>query len=84
MILGANKSRVSAIGPQIGHLFPLGDKQGYLNLKGYWEFECLAPGRRLERVALVCDLAGRTALPYYRGPGWPGNPPTVTMHWVVK
>ena len=37
--LGANKSRVAGIGPQIGYLFPVGDKQGYLNLKGYYEFD---------------------------------------------
>lgn len=37
--LGDNKSRVAAIGPQIGYLFPVGDKQGYLNLKGYYEFD---------------------------------------------
>jgi hypothetical protein len=39
LILGANKSRVAGIGPQIGYIFPLGDMQGYLNLKGYWEFD---------------------------------------------
>jgi hypothetical protein len=38
-ILGAFKSRVSAIGPQIGYLFPVGNMQGYLNLKGYKEFD---------------------------------------------
>ena len=38
-ILGPFKSRVSAIGPQIGYLFPVGDMQGYLNLKGYKEFD---------------------------------------------
>lgn len=38
-ILGDFKSRVSGIGPQIGYLFPVGDMQGYLNLKGYKEFE---------------------------------------------
>ena len=38
-ILGDFKSRVSAIGPQIGYLFPVGNMQGYLNLKGYKEFE---------------------------------------------
>ena len=28
------------IGPQVGYIVPLGtDHQGYLNLKGYWEFE---------------------------------------------
>ena len=37
--LGDFKSRVLGIGPQIGFLFPVGDKQGYLNLKGYKEFD---------------------------------------------
>jgi hypothetical protein len=36
--LGANESRVAGIGPQIGYLFPVGNLQGYINLKGYWEF----------------------------------------------
>jgi hypothetical protein len=36
--LGGFKSRVFGIGPQIGYLFPVGDHQGYLNLKGYKEF----------------------------------------------
>jgi hypothetical protein len=30
---------VAAAGPQIGYLFPLSDMQGYINLKGYWEFD---------------------------------------------
>jgi hypothetical protein len=38
-ILGGFRSRVFGIGPQIGYLFPVGDMQGYLNLKGYGEFE---------------------------------------------
>jgi hypothetical protein len=38
-ILGGFRSRVIGIGPQIGYLFPVGDMQGYLNLKGYGEFE---------------------------------------------
>lgn len=37
-ILGGFRSRVAAVGPQIGYLFPVGDLQGYLNLKGYGEF----------------------------------------------
>jgi hypothetical protein len=37
--LGDMKSRVTAIGPQIGYLFPVGTMQGYLNLKGYKEFD---------------------------------------------
>ncbi|WP_375778756.1 transporter [Bradyrhizobium sp. ma5] len=36
--LGGFRSRVFGAGPQIGYLFPIGDKQGYLNLKGYKEF----------------------------------------------
>lgn len=38
-ILGDFESRVIGIGPQIGYIFPIGDKQGYLNLKGYGEFD---------------------------------------------
>jgi hypothetical protein len=33
------ESRVIGVGPQIGYLFPVGDMQGYLNLKGYKEFD---------------------------------------------
>ncbi|MDQ8729229.1 transporter [Bradyrhizobium sp. LHD-71] len=36
--LGDFESRVFAVGPQIGYLFPVGNMQGYLNLKGYGEF----------------------------------------------
>jgi hypothetical protein len=38
-LLGGFRSRIFGIGPQIGFLFPVGDMQGYLNLKGYGEFE---------------------------------------------
>jgi Putative MetA-pathway of phenol degradation len=38
-ILGDFKSRVAAVGPQIGFLFPIGDAQGYVNLKAYSEFD---------------------------------------------
>jgi hypothetical protein len=37
-ILGDYKSRVAAVGPQIGYLFPAGHMQGYVNVKGYFEF----------------------------------------------
>ncbi len=37
-ILGDFKARVAAVGPQVGYLFPVGTWQGYVNLKGYWEF----------------------------------------------
>jgi hypothetical protein len=36
--VGAFESQVFAVGPQIGHVFPVGQLQGYLNLKGYKEF----------------------------------------------
>jgi hypothetical protein len=35
----AAAAEVAAIGPQIGYLFPVGNMQGYLNLKGYGEFD---------------------------------------------
>lgn len=37
--VGCFKSRVVGLGPQIGYLFPIGDMQGYLNLKAYGEFD---------------------------------------------
>src|SRR5262249_19888901 len=36
--LGEFKSRVAGIGPQIGFFFPIADREGYLNLRGYYEF----------------------------------------------
>ena len=38
-ILGSMQSRVLGVGPQIGYIFPIGNMQGYLNLKGYGEFD---------------------------------------------
>jgi hypothetical protein len=32
------ESRVIGVGPQVGYIFPAGDKQGYINLKAYGEF----------------------------------------------
>jgi hypothetical protein len=32
-------SRTAGIGPQFGYLFPAGDLQGYVNLKGYWDYD---------------------------------------------
>ena len=38
--VGCFESRVFGIGPQIGYIFPLGEKmRGYLNLKAYGEFD---------------------------------------------
>jgi hypothetical protein len=37
--VGCFQSRVVGVGPQVGYIFPIGDKlQGYLNLKAYGEF----------------------------------------------
>lgn len=38
-ILGGFRSRVVGIGPQAGYLFPVGNLQGYLNVKAYGEFD---------------------------------------------
>ena len=38
-ILGSFESRVIGIGPQIGYIFPIGKMQGYLNLRGYGDFD---------------------------------------------
>jgi hypothetical protein len=37
--VGAFQSRVVGVGPQIGVIFPFGSMQGYLNFKGYAEFD---------------------------------------------
>ncbi|TKV82239.1 phenol degradation protein meta [Bradyrhizobium elkanii] len=36
--LGGFRSRIAGIGPQVGFLFPVGDMQGYVNVKAYKEF----------------------------------------------
>jgi hypothetical protein len=60
LILGENKSRVAAVGPQIGYLFPIGDMQGYVNAKGYWEFDA---ARRPEGWNVWLTLAISPAAP---------------------
>jgi hypothetical protein len=32
------RSRIAGVGPQVGFLFPIGDMQGYVNVKAYKEF----------------------------------------------
>jgi hypothetical protein len=39
LILGDNISQVVGVGPQVGYLFPVGNMQGYVNVKAYWEFD---------------------------------------------
>jgi hypothetical protein len=36
--VGCFQSQVVGVGPQLGFIFPVGNMQGYLNLKGYGEF----------------------------------------------
>jgi len=36
--VGAFKSRIAAVGPEVGYLFTVGGQQWYANLRGYWEF----------------------------------------------
>ena len=38
-ILGGFRSRVVGVGPQVGYLFPVGNMQGYLNVKAYGEID---------------------------------------------
>ncbi len=38
-ILGDTRSQVVGVGPQVGFIFPVGNLQGYLNVKGYKEFD---------------------------------------------
>jgi hypothetical protein len=60
LILGENKSQVAGAGPQIGYLFPIGNLQGYLGLKAYWEF---AADRRPQGVNAWLTLAISPAAP---------------------
>jgi hypothetical protein len=38
-LVGSFESRVFSIGPQLGYIFPIAGKQGFLGLKSYFEFE---------------------------------------------
>jgi hypothetical protein len=37
--VGPFESRVIGVGPQVGYIIPMGDLQGYWNVKGYGEFD---------------------------------------------
>jgi hypothetical protein len=39
VVLGGFRSRVFGVGPQIGYIFPIGNSQAFLGLKGYGEFD---------------------------------------------
>ena len=38
-VLGDYKVRVYSVGPQAGYFIPVGEAQGYLSLRGYYEFD---------------------------------------------
>jgi len=59
--LGCFRSRVAGIGPQAGYIIPMGEWQGYLNLKGYWEF---AHQNRPEGWNLMLTFAITQAAPH--------------------
>jgi hypothetical protein len=57
--LGDFKSRVYAVGPQIGYFFPVGGQKWYVNLKGYYEFDARnRPEGWNTWVTLVIPLGG--------------------------
>ena len=59
--MGCFQSQVAGPGPQLEFIIPLTtERQGYLNLKSYWEFRQPEPARRLERLGHIRDLAGST------------------------
>ena len=52
--MGAFKSRIAAIGPQIGYLFNIGTKQAYINLRAYKEFWAQ---NRVEGYATIATIS---------------------------
>jgi len=52
--LGDFKSRVAGAGPQIGFFLPMGDREGYLNFRAYYEF---AAEHRLEGWNMFVTLS---------------------------
>jgi len=52
--LGAFKSRVAAIGPEVGYAFTIGGLPAYANLRGYWEFWAQ---NRVEGYALFATIS---------------------------
>ena len=52
--VGAFKSQVASIGPQIGYLFNIGKKQAYINLRAYKEFWAQ---NRVEGYAMISTIS---------------------------
>jgi hypothetical protein len=51
--VGAFESRVFSVGPQLGYIFPVAGKQGFLGLKSYFEFGAKNRPEGLEYMAYV-------------------------------
>jgi hypothetical protein len=64
-VLGGFRSRVLGIGPQLGYIFPVGDMQGFLGLKGYGEFDAAnrAPGWNTWLTFAISEAAPKTVTP---------------------
>ncbi|MGA8000329.1 MAG: transporter [Pseudolabrys sp.] len=72
--VGCFESRVAGIGPQIGFIIPISKEyQGYLNLKGYWEFD----------AANRAD-GWNTWLTFAITPAAPGEAPTSSRRMTTK
>lgn len=52
--VGAFKSRISAVGPQVGYVFHIGKNQAYINLRAYKEFWAQ---NRVEGYATVATIS---------------------------
>lgn len=52
--VGAFKSRVAAVGPQVGYLFKINNKQAYINLRAYKEFWAQ---NRVEGYATIATIS---------------------------
>ena len=79
--VGCFQSQVVGVGPQLGFIFPVGDMQGYLNLKGYKEFAAEnRPDGWNTWVTFTISPAAPTPIAH-RG-GWSRNsrPETSTSH----
>ena len=71
--LGGFRSRVLGVGPQFGYIFPVGGMQGYLNIKGYGEFDA---GNR--------PSGWNTWLTFAISPAAPESTVAPTRHRVTK
>ena len=65
--VGCFQSQVVGIGPQIGYIIPLGDLQGYVNLKAYGEFDAAhrPDGWNAWLTFVISPAAPSTSSPLY-------------------